>query len=289
MRDSTSSYVDIRRLRYHVRRWQGSGPRVFLLHGWMDVSASFQFLVDALPPHWDIHAPDWRGYGLSAWSGADCYWFPDYIGDLDVLLEQLQPAAPALLVGHSLGGNVATHYAGIRPERVARLVNLEGFGMSSTSPEQAPKRYARWMQELREPPSFRPYASYAELADRMQKSNPRLSRERAEFLCRHWGEALPDGRVALRSDPAHKLVNATLYRVEESKACWERIAAPVLWVDAALSDTPGRMGLSAEEQAKRRAMFPDLRHVTVPDAGHMLHHDQPEAVARLIVDFIGAP
>jgi len=287
MRPSTSTFHDIRRLRYHVRHWPGAGPRVFLLHGWMDVAASFQFLVDARPAHWDIHAPDWRGYGLSAWSGADCYWFADYIGDLDQLLERLQPDGPALLVGHSLGGNVATHYAGIRPERVAKLVSLEGFGMAQTRPDQAPERYARWMKELREPPSFRPYDSFAQLADRMQKSNPRLSRERADFLCRHWGEETAGGKVVLRSDPAHKLVNATLYRVEESMACWSRVSAPVLWVDAALSETSGRMGLGAEDQAARRAAFPHLRHVTVPDAGHMLHHDQPEILARLIAEFTG--
>lgn len=286
MRASTSTFVEIRRLRYHVRHWAGSGPRVFLLHGWMDVSASFQFLVDALPAHWDILAPDWRGYGLSAWSGADCYWFPDYIADLDQLLERMQPDAPAIVVGHSLGGNVATHYAGIRPERVARLVNLEGFGMSATQPEQAPERYARWMAQLRQPPSFKPYASFEDLAGRMRRSNPRLTPERAGFLCRHWGEEGADGSVRLRSDPAHKLINATLYRIEESRACWTRVEAPVLWVDAAQSETPGRMGLSADEQAARRAVFRTLRHVTVPDAGHMLHHDQPEAVAGLIRSFV---
>jgi len=288
MRASTSEFLDIRRLRYHVRRWAGTGPRVVMLHGWMDVSASFQFLVDALPENWEICAPDWRGYGLSAWSGADCYWFPDYLGDLDRLLEHLQPGAPALLVGHSLGGNVATHYAGIRPERVARLANLEGFGMSATLPSQAPERYARWVRELGEPQSFRPYESFDELAARMQKNNPRLSRDRAGFLCRHWGEQGADGKVRLRSDPAHKLINATLYRIEESKACWNRVTAPVLWMDAAQSETPGRMGLTPEEQAVRRAAFPNLRHVTVPEAGHMLHHDQPEAVARLLVEFLDA-
>lgn len=287
MRASESCYYDIRGLRYHVRRWPGAGPRLFLAHGWMDVSASFQFLVDALSPHWDVHAPDWRGYGLSDWSGADCYWFPDYIADLDQLLERIQPEAPVLLVGHSLGGNVATIYAGVRPERVAKLVNLEGFGMSATESTQAPARYAQWIQSLREKPRLRSYPGFAALADRMQKSNPRLSRERAEFLSRHWGREDAGGAIVLRSDPAHKLVNATLHRVEESRACWERVSAPVLWVDAALSDIPGRMKLSAQEHASRRAAFRNLRYVTLQDAGHMLHHDQPEVLARMIDEFLG--
>ncbi|MEO8143754.1 MAG: alpha/beta hydrolase [Betaproteobacteria bacterium] len=287
MKHSESLFFDIRGLRYHVRHWQGkSGRKIILLHGWMDVSASFQFLVDAMSQDWDVYAPDWRGYGLTAWSGSDNYWFPDYIGDLDALLERIQPDAPATLVGHSLGANVAGLYAGIRPERVARFVNLEGFGMPATRAEQAPKRYALWMNELREQPRWRPYANFAELADRLQKNNPRLKRERAEFLAGHWGREIEGGGVVLRSDPAHKLVNATLYRVDEARACWQRVTAPVLWIDAAESETVQRMRLTPGELAERRAAFKDLRHHTLPAAGHMLHHDQPEEVARLMEAFL---
>jgi len=287
MRTSESKFFDIRGLRYHVRHWQGSAERkLFLLHGWMDVSASFQFLVDALANDWDVYAPDWRGYGLSAWSGSDNYWFPDYLGDLDGLLDRIEPERPATLIGHSLGANVAGLYAGIRPERVARFVNLEGFGMPATRAEQAPKRYARWMDELKEKPRWRPYASYAELADRLQKNNRRLTRERADFLARHWGRDADGGGVVLRSDPAHKLINATLYRLDEARACWERVAAPVLWIDAAESETVTRMKLTPEALAERRAAFKDLKYHTVKDAGHMLHHDRPEEIARLIEEFL---
>ena len=289
MRSSESQFFDVRGLRYHVRHWRGDpSRRMVLLHGWMDVSASFQFLVDALEADWDAYAPDWRGYGLTDWSGADSYWFPDYMADLDALLERIQPESPVNLVGHSLGANVAGLYAGVRPARVARFVNLEGFGMPATRPEQAPRRYARWMDELRVQPQLRPYPSYAALADRLQRNNARLTRGRAEFLARHWGKDHAQGGVALRSDPVHKLVNATLYRLDEARACWQLVTAPVLWVDAAESETLKRIGLSAEEHAARRDAFGTLRYVTVPDAGHMLHHDQPEQVARLIEEFLRA-
>ena len=287
MRQSESLFFELRGLRYHVRHWRGEpARRMFLLHGWMDVSASFQFLVDAMAPDWDVYAPDWRGYGLTSWSGADSYWFPDYIADLDQLLDRIQSDAPVNLVGHSLGGNVAALYAGIRPERIARFVNLEGFGMPATRAEQAPKRYARWMEELRVEPRLRSYQSYAALADRLQQNNARLTRERAEFLARHWGADAPGGAVVLRSDPAHKLVNANLYRLDEAMECWQRVTAPVLWVDAEHSETRTRMSLSEQALAERRAAFKDLRQVTVQDAGHMLHHDQPGRVARLIEEFL---
>ena len=287
MRQSESHFLDVRGLRYHVRRWPREGaPRIFLLHGWMDVSASFQFLADALQGSWDLYAPDWRGYGLTQWGKADCYWFPDYIADLDFILHKLQPGSAVNLVGHSLGGNVASLYAGIRPQRVARLVNLEGFGLPAARPEQAPGRYARWLDELHEPPRFRPYKDFAELAERLREANPRLTAERAAFLARHWGRDAGREGVVLRGDPAHKLVNPVLYRYEEARACWQQVRAPVLWVDGAESAALERLKLDAAGHAERRNSFADITHASVPGAGHMLHHDQPEALARLLEDFL---
>src|SRR3954465_3774210 len=135
LRASESLFFDVRGLRYHVRHWPSRGaPKGVLLHGWMDVSASFQFLVEELRRDWDVYAPDWRGYGLTDWGKSDCYWLPDYLADLDALLDQVDSSSSVNLVGHSLGGNVAVMYAGVRPARVAKLVNLEGFGMQATRP-----------------------------------------------------------------------------------------------------------------------------------------------------------
>jgi pimeloyl-ACP methyl ester carboxylesterase len=287
LRLSDSQFVPIRGLRYHVRRWRRDGaPKMVLLHGWMDVSASFQFLVDALRDEWDVYAPDWRGYGLTDWGRSDCYWFPDYLADLDFLLDWIEPGGAANLVGHSLGGNVAALYAGVRPQRVAKLVNLEGFGLATTRPEQAPRRYARWLDELHDPPRLRSYADFAELAQRLRKNNPRLTVERAGFLARHWGREAGDGTVVLCGDPAHKIVNPVLYRYDEVRACWQQVSAPVLWVDADGSDTLKRLAIDEAGHAERRSAFPKVEYVTVRDAGHMLHHDQPETVARLVESFL---
>src|SRR6266568_1061323 len=246
MKPSQSEFVQVRGLRYHCRCWgEALAPKLFMLHGWMDVSASFQFLVDALRGDWRVIAPDWRGFGLSEWAKSDGYWFPDYFADLDRLLEHFQPDSPATLVGHSMGGNVAAMYAGIRPERVAKLVNLEGLGLTGTRAEKA------------------------------------------AFLARHWGRSKPDGRVELASDPAHKLVNPVLYRVEEAEACWRKVAAPVLWVVGAESKAPEMLKLSGADLAARKACFRQLSEHVIFDAGHMLHHDQPERLAAVIEEFLG--
>lgn len=287
---SESVFVSVRGLRYHCRCWGAADrPRLFLLHGWMDVSASFQFLVDALEGDWRVIAPDWRGYGLTEHGRSDCYWFPDYLADLDALLAHFEPDRPATLVGHSMGGNVACLYAGARPERVGALVNLEGFGLAGSDPARAPERLAKWLHELARVHSFRDYASFAELAARLQANNPRLSAERAAFLAHHWGVTREDGAgVRLRADPAHKIVNPVPYRLAEAEACWRSVRAPALWVEGAESDTPRRLGLAGADLAARRACFARLTLRVLPAAGHMVHHDQPEALARAIEDFLRA-
>jgi pimeloyl-ACP methyl ester carboxylesterase len=288
IKPSESIFVSIRGLRYHCRCWGNvDSPRLFMLHGWMDVSASFQFLVDALEGDWRVIAPDWRGYGLTDHGRSDCYWFPDYLADLDALLGHFEPGRAATLIGHSMGGNVASLYAGARPERVGALVNLEGFGLSESDPGHAPERLARWLQELARVHGFRDYASFADLAVRMQAANPRLATERAAFLARHWGATNEEGSgVRLRADPAHKIVNPVLYRLAEAEACWRNVRARVLCVQGEQSDTPRRLGLSDADLAARRACFARLTYRTLPDAGHMVHHDQPAALARAIEEFL---
>ena len=156
MKLSRSEFINIRGARTHVRHWGREGaPILFMVHGWMDVAASFQFVVDELAGEWHVIAPDWRGFGLSDYTQSDTYWFPDYLADLDAMLLHYSPDAPVNLLGHSMGANVAGLYAGVRPERISRFINLEGFGMMATKPEQAPGRYAKWLAELREPPAMR--------------------------------------------------------------------------------------------------------------------------------------
>lgn len=290
MKLSRSEFITIRGARTHVRHWGREGaPILFMVHGWMDVAASFQFVVDELAGDWHVIAPDWRGFGLSDYTQSDTYWFPDYLADLDAMLQHYAPHAPVNLLGHSMGANVAGLYAGVRPERIARFINLEGFGMMATQPEQAPGRYAKWLDELREPPVMRSYPSQRAVAERLQKTNPRLPDARAAFLAEHWSAQNEAGEWDILGDPQHKRVNPILYQVEEVMACWRRITAPVLWVEA--DDTNMWQWMGPKEEARieidrRLRCIKDVRCEMMQDAGHMLHHDQPAALARLVEAFL---
>lgn len=285
MTPSASEWIDVRGLRYHVRRWgEEPAPKLFLLHGWMDVSASFQFLVDALTCDWCVLAPDWRGFGESAWA-PEHYLFADYLADLEALLDRYSPDEAANLIGHSLGGNVACIYAGVRPHRVRCVVSLEGFGIQRAQPVEAPERYARWLDQQTDPPRLADYASRERVAWRVKKNNPRLTDEKAAFLAEHWARRTAGGAFVLRADPRHKMKSPVLYRLEEAMACWRRVHAPVLWIEGGASPIRAWLGEDDAGFAVRMRAFRDLRHATVPGAGHMLHHDAPEAVAKLIEDF----
>ena len=295
---SRSDYVPLRHLQYHVRVWGTPAPDktpLVLLHGWMDVAASYQFVVDALHHDHYIIAPDWRGFGLTATTEADNFWFPDYLADLDFLLDHYVPDGPIHLVGHSMGGNVAMLYAGIRPERIRRLVNLEGFGMPATRPSQAAGRYASWMDSLKKlhqgEMDLKAYDSVDGVAQRLMKTNARLSADKAHWLARHWAQETVQGQWRILGQAAHKMPHAMLYRLDEAQALYGAITAPTLMVEAA-DDSLGlwfKGKFTLEEHHERVKVVAQLKTVQVADAGHMVHHDQPQLVANLIDEFLLTP
>ncbi len=292
---SRSEFVPIRHLSYHVLQWGTPSPDktpLVMVHGWMDVAASFQFVIDALKDdHWII-APDWRGFGLTETPNVDHFFFPDYLADLDQLLDHYVGDRKVHLIGHSMGGHVATMYAGVRPERIQTLINLEGFGMPATRPSQAPGRLAKWMDELkavqRGEMTLRPYPDQEAVAQRLIKTNPRLGADKAHWLAQHWAQPDAEGQWRILGHAGHKVVNAQLFKIDETQAIYERITAPTLCV-VADSDSMSQWwkdNYTLDEFKQRIAAVPNLTHAVMKDAGHMVHHDQPEQLAQLIESFI---
>lgn len=310
LRPSMRCDLPVRHLRYRVHTWgqpREGVPPLVLLHGWMDVGASWQFVVDALGVDFFsqryIIAPDWRGFGHSMPAApCDHYSLYDYLGDLDALLDHIAPCGQAVdLVGHSMGGHMVMLYAGIQPTRVRRVVNLEGFGLPAARPEHAPARLRHWMQELRQyhagTLTLRTYDSRAAVAERLRKTNPRLPAHQALWLAGEWATPVTSADPGaspvwqLLGDPAHKLINPHLFRLDETLACYSRITAPVLAVHAGDDTLPllwPDSGFTLAQYHERLRGVPRCRTACVSDAGHMLHHDQPVAVAGLVQDFLTA-
>ncbi|MFI0546962.1 MAG: alpha/beta fold hydrolase [Brachymonas sp.] len=314
---SASHSSSVRGWQLHWRSWGAASGQgqveqapLFLLHGWMDVGASWQFVVDALRAagyRGLIIAPDWRGFGLSmarasgqAQQQPDTFYFPDYLGDLDALIPQVLQAcglsadSAITLAGHSMGAHAALLYAAARPERVAKLANLEGFGAPPTTAADAPGRYREWLVQLQALQAGKldlaGYESQAAVARRLLKSNPRIAPERAHWLAGHWAAPDTAGRWHILGAAAHKVLNPVLFRVDEVQACYAAISCPVLTILAEenrLHEWQGGNYALADYQ-QRLSHIAHNRTLVIENAGHMLHHDQPQAVAQALCPWLQA-
>ena len=270
-----------------ITRWGPDAPApIVLLHGWMDCGAAWQLLVDCLPDDWPLLAVDWPGYGRSA-RRADHYWFPEHFAELDWLLDEISPHAPARLIGHSMGGTVASMYAGIRPARVAWLVNMEGFGMPALPQAQLPGLVAGWLDSLRALPA----------AAALRQSRRPGGRAAARQSAPAAGEcALPRARL---DAPGGRRLRDT--RPIRASSCARRSAMRAPTSRAAGRTRPRRSCcctarsprmrdnvLGNDGLARMRQLIPALTVESIAEAGHMLLHEQPQQVAAAITRFAAA-
>jgi len=274
-----ASSKSVRGVEYCINEWgDEDAPLFFYLHGWADTGSTFQFVVDALKSSWHVVAPDWRGFGRSMHRG-HAYWFPDYLADLHEILNAYSPQEPVRLVGHSMGANICSLYAGVMPERVQAVVNIEGFGLTDSDPDDAPARYRDWIEAGQTTPTFSNYPDFEKLASKIRKRSPGLSVAQAEFVAREWAAEDADV-VRLRADPNHKLPNAVLYRRVEVEACWQKITAAVLLLAGETSPFATQFGNVGS------LPFPGSQACTIAGVGHMIHFEAPRELAVQIETFL---
>lgn len=277
--------LDVRGLRIHWVEWGKPGTQpVILVHGFRDHCRTWDFLVAellAISPDLWLVAPDCRGHGDSGWIGAGGYYhFFDYLLDLDHLIRYL--GAPVVrLVGHSMGGTITCLYAGARPDRVSKLSLLEGLGPPGMSFTDAPRRAARWLDEVSAVGEGAGYASLEETADRLRRAYPRLTEERARHLVLHGMRRTDAGVWQWKFDPLHRTTSPQPFYLEQFREFLRRVACPSLVIQGAESEHRTRGDIQA-----RYSWLPDAELVTVPDAGHMVQQDNPEALARILAPFL---
>lgn len=282
-----SHFIDIRGLRYHLNEWgPHDAPLVIGLHGWMDAGATFQFLYDALALPIRFVAIDWRGHGRTQWAQGNVYNVSDYLGDFDFLLDALTSDRPAVIVGHSLGGNVAGLYAGIRPDRVRAIVNVDGFGLWAGDPARAAGYYRGWLDDLHKEGMRRVHPSLDGIVARLSEVSERVTPERARFIAAAWAEGDDATGYRLRADPGLRRRPPTMYRQDETLAIAADIKAAILWAENANPGHKFRFGQGQESVDARRKAIADVTYVPIENTGHMIHWDQPEVLADASRDFL---
>ncbi len=273
---------------YHLLEW-GAEDRsrdhtVVLIHGFLDLGAGWIETVEAgLGERYHVVAPDMRGHGDSDPVGAGgYYYFADYLADLHELVTQVGRGSVSL-VGHSMGGGVASYYTGSYPERIRSLALLEGIGPPPQQ-EAGPARVQTWLsswQRVRERPP-RSYASIEEAAARLREHDPLLSHELSLALAERGTRRDEKGGLRFKHDPLHATPGPYGFDRAAAERFWRAVKCPVLLVDASQS----AFRLAPDDLAWRRACFANVREVTLEGAGHMMQRHRPAELARVLADFL---
>ena len=268
----TSHYFYSQRLKLHYVDWGNADrPPLVLLHGGRDHCRSWDWVATELRTSLHVIAPDLRGHGDSAWAIGSTYSMIDYVLDVAALLKTLD-VFPVTIIAHSLGARVALQYAGIYPDRVAKVVAIEGLGPPAGlwKPPSAATRMLQWVREMqslarRHP---RPYATLDEAIARMREANPHLSAEQARHLTESGVIRHEDGTYAWKFDNFVRAVSPYLFNVDEAREIWSQITCPVLLVRGSESWAPD------PDAEGHTAAFRDPHILTIDGAGHWVHHDQ---------------
>lgn len=287
MHGPTSHVYFSQRLRLHYVDWGNAGaPLLLLIHGGRDHCRNWDWVAEALRHDYHIIAPDLRGHGDSQWMLGGSYNQLDYVYDIAQLVRQIADE-PITIIGHSLGGAISLTYTGLYPERVRKLIAIEGLGPSPAMLEarlaQRPEeRLRQWVDDLHRLSGRVPrrYTSLEEAYERMQAENPHLSESQARHLTIHGSNQNEDGTFSWKFDNYVRVFAPAGLDHKDQQALWGRIECPTLLVRGMES------WASDPEQDGRAGYFRHARVANVPAAGHWVHHDQLEVFLQLAREFL---
>ncbi|NIO11210.1 MAG: alpha/beta fold hydrolase [Deltaproteobacteria bacterium] len=280
--------IEARGFKVHYVEWGSpKGIPLILVHGFLDHARSWDPFVAAIEKitkrsPWII-APDCRGHGDSGWVGSGGYYhFPDYVLDLDALISSLKVSS-VVLMGHSMGGTISFLYSGTFPARVKKLVLVEGVGPPGFSFSHAPERMGKWIAEINASEQKRPveYGSVEQMAERLRQRDPRLNQKVALHVARYGSKVTPTGKRVWKFDPLHRTSSPQPFYAGQALEFLRRIQCPVLLVRGKESRQVHRKDLGERFDA-----IPRSKLVEIPRAGHMVHRNNPDALARAVAAFV---
>lgn len=270
------------RLALHYLDWGNPDrPLLILVHGGQDHARTWDWVAQELRHDWHVVCPDLRGHGDSAWSPDGNYAIPAHVADLAKLIDECSEG-PVSIVAHSLGGAIALRYAGIFPERVARLAVIEGLGISPLDRKPVAARWRRWIEQRHLLAERRPrrYPTFDQACARMKEANKHLTAEQARHLTEHGTARNEDGSYSWKFDNYSRFILPIDNMDEGLHELWHNIGCPVWLVHGADSwalhpATDGRAD--------------HFRHAAVTSyerAGHWVHHDRLDSFVSDLKAFL---
>ena len=282
-----SSYYVSQRLKLHFADWGNEDkPPLLLVHGGKDHARSWDWVARVLRKDYHVIAPDLRGHGDSAWAIGGQYTLPEYALDLAQLIDTLD-LAPVRIVAHSMGGAVSLLYTGVFPEKVSKLVAVEGMGipqpiLARIEGREIWENLEDWIEQVRDCSRRQPrrYASIDEAAARMQSENAFLSPEQAHHLTVHGVARNEDGTFSWKFDNSSRPFFPQRLPSDAVEQLWERIECPTLLIHGTESwhGDPSRDG--------RAQFIRNSEVLAIEHAGHWVHHDQLDVFLAAVSSFL---
>ena len=262
-------FVTVNGLRLHYLDWGSPGKQPFImLHGIGRLAHSFDHIAPRFNRDYHVIAIDMRGHGDSAWSPEGAYLVEDYVRDLDAFLVQLD-LRNVILLGNSTGGRVAQVYAGMHPERVAKLV-VEDVG-----PERTNEIAFGFAQRVQQEENG--WASEDQLVASLMRGSRNISEALQRNYAHFGSQRRADGRIVWKRDP-------NLVRGFIPTDLWEqvlKIRCPAIYILGGASAI-----VPPETQQKLRENLPAVQIVTMPRHGHYPHLEAPDDYVRIVQTFL---
>jgi len=277
------------RLRLHYVDWGNpDGSPMLLIHGGRDHCRNWDWVAEHFAKDYHIIAPDLRGHGDSQWEASGNYTQISYVYDIAQLLQQ-KNMHDVTVIGHSLGGAIALMYTALFPERVKKLVAIEGMGPSpSLAAKQAEisinDRVRSWVDDMRKLSGRLPrrYDTLDDAFKRMRDENPHLSEEQARHLTLHGANQNEDGTYSWKFDNYVRVFSMSGLPNEEVKKMYGEISCPTLLMR-------GEESWASDPVADGRTQCFNcpIAYQSFANAGHWVHHDQLDGFVDRVSEFLG--
>ncbi|MEC7986646.1 MAG: alpha/beta hydrolase [Myxococcota bacterium] len=280
------SYLTINHLQICLCSWSEK-PDIIFLHGWLDQAYGWEEVALRLKQKGHAScAYDQRGHGKSDHASLSShYHFPDYVADLDAVVQTLR-IPKVTLIAHSMGGTVASIYSALRPHNVAKLILIEGLGPLDEDPKQAFLRYQKHLLQKASPQQHSPFASTEEATQRILKTHSYLSYETAKKLASRLLVSMDSNPKTWmwRFDPRHKERSAIGFSLPRHLEILSRIQAPTYTVFGEKS-----WYLRIPEVSRRLdALSNHKGHYSLP-VGHSMHYEHPTLLADTLDQILNEP
>jgi pimeloyl-ACP methyl ester carboxylesterase len=273
------------RLKLHYVVW-GEGdakPPLLLIHGNRDHARNWDDVARRLVDRYTVYALDLRGHGNSEWAIGGQYSLPEFVLDTAALVDALGHEK-LTLIGHSLGGAVALQFAGVYPDRVQRIVAVEGLGPKALERKAAHRRMREWILYMQEMDRRRPrrYATLEDAVHRMQEANPHLTPELARHLTLQGARRNDDETYSWKFDNYVRIRSPYEFNMEDAMVIWSQISAPTQLIKGSESwavdpDKTGRADVIRGHET-----------VIIEKAGHWVHHDQLDVFMGHVERFLAS-